>query len=185
MKAFDPKSILIPGALIALVILAGVVGYFYEYGGGNVSSENSSQGVLPTELPFTEPARRTATSPSPSSSTTSASTETGITFEEELEIRRPFPPQALQISLLSDGTIRLEWFDADSLIRYFRVHRKEASDDWIDIGRVEAIPGQERFSFIDKSAGGGMTYVYAVTAVNVHGNESEFSIFVPSPMPGQ
>lgn len=118
----------------------------------------------------------------PSSAGAGSSVGSGITFEQERKIRRPFPPQNVRAIRLSDGSTQIEWFDADPLNRCFRAFRRETTGyNWVEIGQVKTTSGQEMYFLVDKSAREHTNYVYVVTAVNVYGNESEHSQIVYTP----
>jgi hypothetical protein len=56
------------------------------------------------------------------------------------------------------------------------VYRKEKlATSWTKIGCVEGNPNQERFSFVDQPDRKVAHFIYAVSAVDIYNNESEYS----------
>lgn len=160
------------GLLIGLVLSVAGFWYLYVDDLDRQSQVASPQRTERAELPSPVPSNSTSTPSSLPVAPPGAAL--CLTFEEFSTIG-PFPAQVLQVSRLPNGWADLEWFYAHGFIQEFNVYRKEGSSDWVHIDCIPADPEDEWFSYVDKSVRSEAPYVYAVTAVDIFGNESEYS----------
>ena len=152
-------------ALLVIVILL-LVGYV------TVDKSKNSE-FMQTQA--NSPAPQVTSFTLPNITETSTDDSSGITFEEDAKIG-PFPPQKLESNRLPDSSVNLVWYDSDSRLSHFIIYRKNiGSDKWLEIDRVSAKDGQEKYEYIDPTVVKGEWYSYAVTAVDINGNESGYS----------
>jgi len=90
----------------------------------------------------------------------------------------PFPPQGVS-SITGDGYVVVNWLPnwesqlgEKDLAGYIIYRSLQETENYGEIGRV----GSDANSFTDRTVKNGITYFYAVSAVDAAGNESELSV---------
>jgi len=104
----------------------------------------------------------------------------GCKVTEVVDVSSPPPPQGLRILPL-DRAVQLEWLPSIAPdFAGYRVWRSEAPS-----GRYYGIATTVSELFVDWNVTNGVTYFYAVSAYDVHGNESSLSaeIGIGTPRP--
>ena len=96
--------------------------------------------------------------------------------EDEVYILRPdhTPPSVPKglYSVTKDEAVYLSWYENDEEdFKEYRVYRKEDGEDYYYRIAVTRIG-----EYTDRGLDNGFTYFYTVTAVDRHGNESDFSV---------
>lgn len=147
------------GLSVAFLLIGGFLGGFSN---SNLfeSTINSRQNSSPSKLPTGESVAPTV------------NPAIGITLEEDQRIG-PFPPANSSMSVSSDGSVNLEWFDTGSeIVTSFNIYRRNGNGDWELLQNVEVRPKQDKYLYLDKSFVSNEGLQYAITAVDAYGNES-------------
>lgn len=106
----------------------------------------------------------------------------GITFEEDQQIA-PFSPRVTDLIVLPDQSVKLKWHNTSSTaISHFNVYRKSDFSDWEIVGQIKSNSEQNEFVYVHKQIQGSEKALYAITSVDVYGNESHFSDSVAVPV---
>ena len=97
-------------------------------------------------------------------------------------IPAPMAPTELQVTVLSDTSISINWTDNSNNEDGFRIYRKEVSTEvWVEIGDVIA----DVNLFVDDDVVAGINYSYRVLAYNQGGSESPIESGALIPVPGR
>jgi fibronectin type 3 domain-containing protein len=102
--------------------------------------------------------------------------ENGISMEEDSKLS-PLYPNKLSASI-QENQIILTWVGTGSdVIEYYKIYRKSVNDDkWEYIDRVNSSEDNRgQYYYRERITAQNFAYEYAVTAVDIYGNESEFS----------
>ena len=98
----------------------------------------------------------------------------------------PATPRGVR-SITGDGQVTIEWFpNGESDLAGYKIWRDEDNNEEFDLlaeVSPDTSPAVDRVGFVDEDVSNGITYSYAVSAVDHDGNESELSPEVVSDTP--